>query len=37
MLVFFLGMGLSGLAIASEPGVWSLAVALTVMGAFSSI
>ena len=37
MVVFFLGMGLSGLAIASEPGVWSLAVALTVMGAFSSI
>src|SRR5262249_23521293 len=37
MVVFFLGMGLSGLAIAAVPGVWSLAVALTVMGAFSSI
>src|SRR5262249_36263851 len=37
MVVFFLGMGLSGLAIACVPGVWSLAVALTVMGAFSSI
>ena len=37
MVVFFLGMGLSGLAIAAVPGVWSLAFALTVMGAFSSI
>jgi len=37
MVVFFLGMGLSGLAIASVPGVWSLAIALTAMGAFSSI
>ncbi len=37
MVVFFLGMGLSGLAIATVPGVGSLAVALTVMGAFSSI
>jgi MFS family permease len=37
MVVFFLGMGLSGLAIAAVPGVWSMAVALTVMGAFSSI
>src|SRR2546428_7483680 len=37
MVVFFLGMGLSGLAIAAVPGVWSLAFTLTVMGAFSSI
>jgi MFS family permease len=37
MIVFFLGMGLSALAIATVPGVKSLAVALTVMGAFSSI
>jgi len=37
MIVFFVGMGLSGLAIAAVPGVASLAVALTVMGAFSSI
>jgi MFS family permease len=37
MVVFFLGMGVSGLAIAMVPGVWSLAIALTVMGAFSSI
>jgi MFS family permease len=37
MIVFFLGMGLSALAIAAVPGVTSLAVALTVMGAFSSI
>src|SRR4030095_8950408 len=32
MIVFFLGMGLSALAIATVPGVKSLAVALTVMG-----
>jgi MFS family permease len=37
MIVFFLGMGLSGLLIAVAPGIWSLAVALTVMGVFSSI
>ena len=30
MIVFFLGMGLSALAIATVPGVKSLAVALTV-------
>lgn len=37
MVVFFLGMGLSGLLIASTSGVWSLAAALTLMGVFSSI
>jgi MFS family permease len=37
MVVFFLGMGVSGLIIAAVPGVWSLAAALTLMGAFSSI
>jgi MFS family permease len=37
MIVFFLGMGLSGLLIASTSGVWSLAAALTLMGVFSSI
>jgi MFS family permease len=37
MIVFFLGMGLSGLLIAAAPSVWPLAIALTVMGAFSSI
>src|SRR5262249_9164773 len=37
MVIFFLGMGLSGLLIASTSGVWSLAAALTLMGVFSSI
>src|SRR6266705_5114563 len=37
MVIFFLGMGLSGLLIAAVPGAWSLALALTLMGAFSSI
>src|SRR5262245_6398723 len=37
MVVFFLGMGVSGLLIALTSGVWSLAAALTLMGIFSSI
>src|SRR6266581_324725 len=37
MVVFFLGMGVSGLLIALTSGVWSLAAALTLMGVFSSI
>src|SRR5918996_4452 len=37
MVVFFLGMGASGLLIATTSGVWSLAAALTLMGVFSSI
>jgi MFS family permease len=37
MLIFFIGMGVSGLLIALSSGVWSLAAALTLMGAFSSI
>ena len=37
MLVFFFGMGVSALAIAATQGPWSLAAALTLMGAFSSI
>ena len=37
MIVFFVGMGLSALFIATATGVWHLAVALTVMGAFASI
>ena len=37
MIVFFVGMGLSALLIATASGVWHLAVALTVMGAFASI
>ena len=37
MVIFFLGMGASGLLIASTSGVWSLAAALTLMGVFSSI
>ncbi len=37
MVVFFLGMGASGLLIATTSGVWSLAAALTLMGIFSSI
>ena len=37
MIVFFLGMGLSGLLVALAPSVWPLAVALTLMGVFASI
>jgi MFS family permease len=37
MVVFFVGMGVSGLLIATTSGVWSLAAALTLMGVFSSI
>jgi MFS family permease len=37
MLVFFFGMGASALLIATTQGPWSIAAALTLMGAFSSI
>lgn len=37
MLVFFFGMGLSSMLVALSQGPWSLAVALAVLGAFSSI
>ena len=37
MIVFFAGMGLSALFIATASGVWHLAAALTIMGAFASI
>ncbi len=37
MIVFFLGMGVSGLLVALVPGAWSLAAALTLMGVFASI
>src|SRR6267143_2017270 len=37
MVIFFLGMGVSGLLIALTSGVWTLAAALTLMGVFSSI
>jgi MFS family permease len=37
MVVFFLGMGASGILIATATGKWSLAAALTLMGAFASI
>ncbi|MBI3104714.1 MAG: MFS transporter [Candidatus Rokubacteria bacterium] len=37
MIVFFLGMGVSGLLVALAPAAWSLAAALTVMGVFASI
>jgi MFS family permease len=37
MVVFFLGMGASGLLIATSTGVASLAASLTLMGVFSSI
>src|SRR5262245_21891769 len=37
MIVFFLGMGVSGLLIAATQNRWQLAVALTLMGIFSSI
>lgn len=37
MVVFFLGMGASGLLIAMAAGPWQLAAALTLMGTFASI
>ena len=37
MVVFFLGIGLSGMLVALASGVWTLAAALTLMGIFSSI
>src|SRR3970040_1776665 len=37
MIVFFLGMGVSGLLVALAKGAWSLAAALTLMGVFASI
>jgi MFS family permease len=37
MVVFFVGMGLSAIFIATANGVWHLAAALTIMGAFASI
>lgn len=37
MVVFFAGMGASGLLIAMTSGVWQLAAALTLMGVFASI
>jgi MFS family permease len=37
MLVFFFGMGVAALAIALTQSAWQLAVALTLMGAFSAI
>jgi MFS family permease len=37
MVIFFLGMGASGLLIGFASGVWSLAAALTLMGVFASI
>jgi MFS family permease len=37
MVVFFLGLGASGLLVAATRGVWQLAAALTVMGVFASI
>jgi MFS family permease len=37
MVVFFLGMGVSGMLIAMARGPWSMAAALTLMGVFASI
>ena len=37
MVVFFLGLGASGLLVALTSGVWSLAAALTLLGVFASI
>jgi MFS family permease len=37
MVVFFLGMGTSGLLVGFASGVWTLAAALTLMGVFASI
>ena len=37
MVVFFVGIGASGMLIALASGVWTLAAALTLMGVFSSV
>src|SRR6185503_18537235 len=37
MLVFFFGMGVSALLVAMTRDAWQLAIALTLLGAFSSI
>ena len=37
MVVFFIGIGLSGMLIALASGVWTLAATLTLMGIFSSV
>ena len=37
MLVFFHGMGLSAIAVALTTNAWQMALALTVLGAFSAI
>ncbi len=37
MLVFFFGMGASAILVAFAQGPWSIAIALTVLGAFSAI
>jgi MFS family permease len=37
MVVFFLGIGASGLLVALASGAWSLAAALTLMGVFASV
>lgn len=37
MLVFFFGMGVSAILVALTTGPWQIAIALTVLGAFSSI
>lgn len=37
MLAFFFGLGISLLLVAASTGPWQLAIALTVMGAFSAI
>ena len=37
MVVFFLGIGVSGLLVAVSRGVWQLAAALTLMGIFAAI
>ena len=37
MLLFFFGMGLSAMLVALTTGPWSMAAALTLLGAFSSI
>ena len=37
MLLFFFGMGLSAMLVAITTGPWSMAAALTLLGAFSSI
>src|SRR5262245_21904148 len=37
MIIFFVGIGLAAMLVATTKGVWTLAAALTLMGVFSSV